>query len=194
MQSRISTQEINRIIEDLKMHQHRDSTRKNYYAVWKIFNQFFIHLDKKPNRWEDRLNLFVGHLISQNKQSTTVRCYILAIKAVLKMNNIQIKEDEYLLSVLTKACCLKNDKLRLRIPIQRQLLETILQGVKRLFNSQNQPYLAILYQALFISTYYGLLRVSKVMAGSHPILARDVHVAANKRKMLFILWSSKTHG
>ena len=176
------------------MHQHHDLTRKNNYAVWKIFNQFFIHLDKKPNRWEDRLNLFVGHLISQNKKSTTVRCYISTIKAVLKMNDIQIKEDEYLLSVLTKACHLKNDKLRLRIPIQRQLLETILQGVKKLFNSQNQFYLAILYQALFVSTYYGLLRVREVTAGSHPILARNIHVAANKWKMLFILCSSKTHG
>ena len=29
---------------------------------------------------------------------------------------------------------------------------------------------------------------------AHPILARDVHISANKRKFLLLLRSSKTHG
>ena len=115
--SKLSTREISSIVEELKQHQHWDSTRKNYYAVWRLFNKFFIRLDVKPKNWKDRLTLFVGHLIQQNRQSSTVKNYVSAIKAVLKMNNIKIKEDQYLLSSLTHACKLKNDTFRARLPI-----------------------------------------------------------------------------
>ena len=37
-----------------------------------------------------------------------------------------------------------------------------------------QPFLSALYRALFVSAYYGLLRVGELTAGNHPILATDV--------------------
>ena len=90
--------EISSIVEQLKHNQHRNSTKKCYYAVWKLFNEFFMKLDLKPKKWEDRLTLFVGYLIENEKQSSTVKSCISAIKAVLKMNGIKITEDEYLLA------------------------------------------------------------------------------------------------
>ena len=57
--SSISIRDIQHMIENLRSNQHRDTTKKNYYAVWKIFNKFFVKLDCKPNNWEDRLTLFV---------------------------------------------------------------------------------------------------------------------------------------
>ena len=53
---------------------------------------------------------------------------------------------------------------------------------------------------IFISNYYGLLRISEVAAdgrqfsSNHAIKACNVHVGQNKPKMLLILYSSKTHG
>ena len=91
--SRISTAEILNIVDKLKHEQHRSTTKKNYYAVWKVFNNFFISLGDKPIRWEDRLTLFVGYLVHNHRQSSTVRSYVSAVKAVLKMNNINISED-----------------------------------------------------------------------------------------------------
>ena len=120
--SRISTMEINMIIEDLQHNQHRDSTRRNYLAVWKLFNEFFVRLDNKPSHWEDRLNLFVGYLVKNNRRSAMVKSYISAIKAVLNMNNIRIEEDRYLLASLVKVCRLKNDCIKTRLPIQRECL------------------------------------------------------------------------
>ena len=96
--SRLSTIEISNIVEQLKNQEHRQSTKKNYYRVWKLFNDFFIRLDHKPKHWEDRLNLFVGYLIHTKKQSSMVKSYISAIKAMLKINNIKISEDQYLLT------------------------------------------------------------------------------------------------
>ena len=50
-----------------------------------------------------------------------------------------------------------------------------------------------MYQAFFALAYYGLFRVGELAKGHHPVKACDVFIATNKRKMLFILRSSKTH-
>ena len=194
--SRLSTLEICNIVEQLCIQQHRDSTRKCYYSVWKTFNQFFVHLDRKPTKWEDRLTLFVGYLIDvQKMQSSSVKSYISAVKAVLKMHEIQVKEDQYLLSSLTRVCRLKNDQMRTRLPIQKSMLRVILDKTKHYFESTvNQPYLSILYRTLFLTAYFGFFRVSELTAGTHQLLAKNVHIGVNKKKVLFVLHSSKTHG
>ena len=58
---------------------------------------------------------------------------------------------------------------------------------------QNQPYLERLYTALLASGYYGLLRIGEMTKGPHCLLADNVHLATNKKKLLYILPSSKTH-
>ena len=41
--------------------------------------------------------------------------------------------------------------------------------------------------------YYVLFRIGEITSGSHPVLAKDVHIALNKNKLLFMLRSLKTH-
>ena len=36
--------------------------------------------------------------------------------------------------------------------------------------------------------------MGEITAGTHPVLAKDVHIAENKDKVLFVLHTSKTHG
>ena len=79
---------------------------------------FFIQLDRKPDNWEDRLTLFVGYLI-ENKRKCS---YISAIKAVLKQDGIELCEDKYLLSSLTRVCRKKNDHIITHLPINKNLL------------------------------------------------------------------------
>ena len=129
--------------------------------------------------WEDRLNLFVGYLIQGNKKSTTVKCYVSAIKAVLLMNSVKISEDRYLLSSLVKACKIKNDVVRTRLPIQKGMLSLILHQVQSHFSMQ--PYLAALYRAMISTMYFGLLRISEVCQGPHSVKASDVHIGFNKK-------------
>ena len=147
-----------------------------------------LRLDYKPDNWEDRLVLFVGYLIQNNKQSATVRSYISAIKAVLREDNQKIDENVYLITSLTKACRLQNNQIATGLPIQKGLLKIILQQVTDTFLFlKNQPFLASLYCAIFSTMYYGLLRIGEVVTGSHPVLARDVHIGTNKYKFLLIL-------
>ena len=139
--------------------------------------------------------LFVGYLVNNRKKSSTIKSYISAIKSVLRENNIKINEDKYLLSSLTKACKYKNDYVKTRLPIHKKLLNAILAQTKAHFKGLGQIYLSKLYTAMFAAGYYGLLRISELTSDvhNHPILAKDIQVGTNKKKLLFILRSSKTH-
>ena len=115
--SMLSTAAITAIMEKLKSDNVRDSTKRNYYSVWHTFNEFFVRLDVKPNNWEDRIALFVTYLVHKQYRSQTVQSYISAIRGVLKLEQIKVKEDKFLLSALTRACKLKNDRIKARLPI-----------------------------------------------------------------------------
>ena len=120
------------------------------------------------------MTLFVGYLIQNNKQSSTVKSYISVLKAVLKMHNIPIDVNQCLLTSLTKACRLKNDSLKARLPIRRGVLRILLETTQTYYMNAGQPFLSHLYRALFSTMYFGLLRISEVTAGAHPVLVRDV--------------------
>ena len=108
------------------------------------------------------------------------------------MDGYILNENKMLLNSLTQACRLVNDTVKTRLPIRVGLLEMILFEVEHIFT--DQPYLEIMYKALFSLAYYGLFRVGELAAGDHSIKAKDVHVGQNKNKILAVLYSSKTHG
>ena len=133
-------------------------------------------------------------MVAKKLKSNTIRSYISAIKSVLKDDGVTVNEDKYLLASLTKACRYRNDhQVKIRLPIKRQLFECILYNTFKYFQDNGQEYLNKLYRAMFAVSYYGMLRISEITFGSHPILARDVHIATNKNKLLFVLRTSKTH-
>ena len=107
---------------------------------------------------------------------------------------MQLNEDRVLLASLTRACKLENDVLRTRLPIKRKLLEIILKQTQLHFLNKGQPYLAVLYTTLLAIAYFGMFRVGELATGDHPVMVKDVQIADNKDKVMFILRSSKTHG
>ena len=194
MASTISMSGIRRIIEKLRNLRHRGSTQRNYYTVWKIFNRFYIKLDVKPSNWEERIQLFVGQMIEEKKQSSTNKSYLSAIRAVLKNKNIKLDEDLFLINSLTRVCRLQNDQISTRLPIRRGMLGIILNKVDKLYSGLNQLFLATLYRAIISAGYFGLMRIGELTYSSNVIAGKDVQVAMNKNKFMFILRSSKTHG
>ena len=181
------------IVERLKLAGNRDSTKRNYYGIWKNFNKFYIRLDEKPGTWEERLILFVGFLVENNKKASTIKSYVSAVKSVLQGDGVELNVNKCLISSMTKACRFINNKVRTRLPIQKGLLMLMLKKTEEYFDKRNQFYLATLYQALFSTAYFGLFRIGELVVGNHTIAARDVHVGVNKNKMLFLLRTSKTH-
>ena len=163
----------------------------NYYGIWKLFNKFFLRLDIKPLSWEERLVLFTGYLIEEGKKSTTIRSYLSAVRSVLKTQGFQLNEDTYLISALTWACKLKNNKIRTRLPIKKSLLHTILDKIQILYENS---YEGILFRTMFAIAYHGMFRIGEVTEGPHAIKAKDVEIGTNKKKLKFTLHSLKTHG
>ena len=190
----ISTRAIENIVDRLKLENNRRSTKRTYYNIWKSFNEFYIKLDVKPKTWEERLVLFVGYLLNDHKKSTTIRSYVSAIRTVLAEDGIVLNENTFLLASLTKACRIKNDRVRTRFPIQKGVLKILLKTTQTYFKKRGQPYLCKLYRAIFVAAYFGLLIVGELTASPHVILAKNVHIGDNKKKLLFLLESSKTHG
>ena len=162
-------------------------------SVWRQFNKFLIRLDRRPPSWEERTALFIAYSVDRGMKSATVRSYISAIKRTLIDDGYQWNQDKILLTSLTRACKVVNDTVHTRLPIQCGLLELILFGIQRKFE-KDQPYLLILYQALFALGYYGLMRVGELTLSQHTLKARNVHMGENKEKLLLVLYSSKTHG
>ena len=183
------------MVETLRWQRHRASTRKNYHKIWNGFNKFLLNLDVVPDKWEDRIILFIGQLIAERKQSATIKSYISAIRAILRQDRVKLREDEFLINSLTRACRLRNDTVKLRDPIQKTMLNELIGEVRNYYGKiLNQPYLSVLYQSILSTAYFGMFRIGEVTSGDHPILAGDVQIGTNKQKIQFFLRSSKTHG
>ena len=150
----------------MKRKRFRNSTFKNYYTIWKIFNKFLVRLDYLPLSWENRTVLFCAHMIQKGIKSSTLRNYVSAIKATLVDVGHKWSDDTILLNTLTRACKMENDVLTVRLPIHGKLLEFILFEVEReYYLKMNQPYLSILYKAIFSLAYYSLFRVGELTTG-----------------------------
>ena len=140
--------------------------------------------------------LFVGYLISNNRKSTTIKSYISAIRAVLRDDGETLNENMYLIASLTKACKFKNDTVGTRLPIRKYVLRMLVDNLHKIFLPQGQqPYLVTLYKALFMTAYFGLFRVRELTYtdSKHMLKAKDVHIGKKKKKMMFVLRTSKTH-
>ena len=162
--------------------------------IWRQFNNFVISLDVRPDSWEARTTLYIAHLIDQGKQSASIKSYVSAIKKLLIIDGYKWQDNEVLLTSLTRACRLINDKVHHRLPIYCSFLEMLLFEVERSFGPKSQYYLEILYKSIFLLSYYGMMRVGEVTDSPHVLKAKNVHVATNKDKILLLLYTSKTHG
>ena len=122
------------------------------------FVKFHQKLDVKPETWEQRILLFAGYLINQNKRAGTVRSYVSAIKTTLRLEGIDINENQFLLGTLTRACKLNNDVWVVQTPIQKGMLKVLLRSISNYYKELNQEYLESLYLAIFSTAYYGTVQ------------------------------------
>ena len=187
----ISTDHIGNILDNLKCNTIRESTKKVYLSIWGTMNNFLVRLNRKPTAWEDRIVLFGAYLVEQGAQSSTVRSYFSALKKMLSFADQQVDEKRIVLGSLVCACKLKNDCIKTRLPLSSDLLEIILFEWERFYNKQR--YLEVLYKAMFLLGFYGLLRIGEMTASPHVVKAANVHIGLNKNKILVVLYSSKTH-
>lgn len=68
--SRLSTEFLERVVQELEVKAVEDSTLATYMSAWHGFNEFYIELDDREITWEHRLELYVAFLVI--KKSTGV--------------------------------------------------------------------------------------------------------------------------
>ena len=159
-----------------------------------ILNRFIISLDYRVNlSWEEKTTLFGAYLVDGGIQSSMLKSYFSAIKHVLRLDGYQWDNNKVLLNSLVRGCKLENDRVKIRLPIQKGLLEMLLFEVDRHFLDNPQPYLVMLYQAMFSLAYYRMMRVGEITDSPHTLKACNITVAHNKEKILVVLYTSKTH-
>ena len=79
----------------------------------------------------------------------------------------------------------------MRLPIREHVLKLLVTALPNVFQQQ---YLITLHKAILITMYYGLFRIREITQNEHVLKAKDVNIGMNKKKIMFILRSSKTHG
>lgn len=145
-----------------------------------------------PDLLDDQLAMFVAYRIEKGDYSNTVQSYLSGIKSMLQKDGIEINTRTARLRSLIKACKYKNDRVIQRMPIKEALLVRIIRQVDLMFAMQ--PYLLSLYWCMIVMGYFAMLRTGEMAKGDHPILARDVHLCHDHKKVQIILRTSKTHG
>ena len=176
----------------MKNHNHRSTTKDSYYQTWKAFNKFLIKLDRILKSWEHKVAIYCAYLVECKKlQSSTIKSYVSGIKAILTADGYLWNDRLLLLTTITRACKLKNDRLLNRFPVQTGLLNLLLSQLEIKF--RKQCYLECLYKVVYSLAYYGLFRIGELTQSPHVIKARNVHLAQEKNQFQFILYSSKTH-
>lgn len=186
---------FSRVVEKLSNDGIQDSTKKMYHSVWCNFNKFLLSFDDLPTTWEDKMVLYASFLADIGNHSATVASYMSAIRYVLRHDGIEVSDNCCKLSSIIRACKLHNDIVTVRRPIRSGLVRLILEQVNAIYLKNGQPYLAALYRAIFVSAYYGLMRISELV-GKHAVKTEDVHLSTNPRrgKVKYVLRTSKTHG
>ena len=141
------------------------------------------------------MSLYCTHLATNIEvQSSTLRSYVSAIKSKLIADGYKWNQDLLYLSALVRGCKIKNDTIKVRLPISKGLLEVILFEIERRYSVISiQCYKCALFKAIYATLYYGLFRVGELAEGRDTVKAIDVHDATNKNQYLFVLHSSKTH-
>ena len=112
---------------------------------------------------------------------------------MLKTDGYSWEDGKVLLNCITKSCKLKYDRVKTRLPIHKGLLELILFWINRKYGD-SQPYLEAMYISCYLVAYYGLMRVGELAESCHSLKAMNIHESRNRKRLLLILYTSKTHG
>lgn len=179
------------ILRLIKQHQIRDTTKQKYYQAWIKPNKFLLKFKSLPDSWEEKLVLYATHLADTGKRKNTISSYISGIRHILRMDGVELNSTSVEIAAITRACKLTEEAVIIRLPIHKRLLVVLLDQLNLTF--ADQPYLRVLYRAMFTAGYYGLLRVGEMCTGDHPVLAKDVLTDDRKKKHFFLLRTSKTH-
>lgn len=116
---------------------------------------------------------FIAYMNEQNYKPSSIRSYLTAISAVHKVHSVKDPTSTYLVSrTLIGARKLQKEKSLKLYPINKELVHKLVNTVEKIL-----PYYeTILFQAIFLLSYYCCLRASEVVFHkySHTLQLKDL--------------------
>ncbi len=179
-------------LEQLKQKGVQGSTWKQYSAAWNHFTAFLAKLDEPVFSWEDRLMLFVVHMVEECKSPATIRSHLTGIRYLMRLEGIELQSNNFLYNVILKVC----NKLRaesgmiyVRIPLTECLTKKLVAAIQRFPMSS---YDKLLYSAVICTAYYGLFRIGEVIDSQHAMRLENMQINPRTLGVKIKVTSSKT--
>ncbi len=163
------------------------STRQAYVRAWRAFTEFLAKLDSDPRNWEDRIVMFFTHLSEKGKASSTIRTYLAGVKARLRMENVVLNENHYMMKIMYKASA-KRDVERVRLPITLEMLTPMLRRVGLVVKDDFEK---LVFKAIFTTAYFGAFRIGELVGSEHAVKNGNVVSSRTSEKVRILMHSSK---
>ncbi len=178
-------------IEWLKTKALALGTFKKYAHIWRNFIEFANKLKPLPKTWEDKITLYVVHLVEIGRAPSTIRGILSALKFQLHLDGYPLNLNDFLLSVMIKAShrmYLKKGQYTLRLLLSENILVKVLQAVQLLCKDQ---ILLRALRAIFSLAYYGLFRIGELVESEHTVLSHNINVNQRSGSCRIILLTAK---
>ena len=166
----------------------------NALLAFKTFHQNYSLTLTWPSPVEHVI-LFISYCFDLGYSPATISTYISGIGFFHKLRNLEDPTAAFIVKKLLEGCRRSRPVRDVRAPLTEAILQKICSVLPEVCYS---PYESYLFRAAFLTAYFGLLRVSKLvftspMQANRPLLFSDVKVIRNPSALLVSIKASKTN-
>ena len=174
------------------------NSRITYRKAWEVYKNFALTIlgssgvNLVPISLSN-LILFVAHLHTEKKAHATVVTYISAISHIHKMYEIPDPTQSFIIKKMLAGMHREGKFFDMRMPITVDILTRIIDSLA--VTTQGQ-FNRTLYKAMFLTAFYGFMRIGEITAGSvHNIKMDSVSFlqAKNSNVAFTITFKSSKH-
>ena len=160
-----------------------NNTKHAYKAAFNAYRVFHISIyNQEPTRHisSKKFAQFIAFSHSKGMKYSTICSRISALKYINNLYGNRDTSNHFLVQRILQGCKLSANNTDKRKPITKSLLKRIIRSLSSIFDSQ---YNRLLFKAMFIISFYALLRVSeiaKTQHSNHSILHSDINLKQYK--------------
>ena len=172
-------------LNDLMLSAIAPSTRLSYTRAWDLFGLAmeklhipFEGVGSLPLNTQQVLT-FIGYMNVQNYAPTTIITYVSGLSYVHKMKGVDDPCASFVVQKVLAAAIKIHPTIDTRLPITLGILFQLVEGFT---HTTSSPYLRALFKAMYLVSFFGLMRVSEVTSNVHgviPLMSDQVRFNSN---------------
>lgn len=167
---------------------------ENALLAFKTFRQNynFSHIWPAP---VEHVILFISYCFDLGYSPSTITTYLSGIGSYHKLLNLYDPTAAFIIKKMLEGCRRTRPRKDVRAPITEAILQKICSLLPDICYSIYEHYL---FQAAYLTAYFGLLRVSELvftspMQANRPLLFSDVQVVNDPKALVVSIRASKTN-